>query len=181
MVFIAIGSKNPAKIRGVTAAAKSYWDEFEILSYDAMSGVSDMPSSRKEIREGAKNRALDTLNWLRQKEVNDHLSLAIGNEAGAAKIEGDWYIFSCSLITDGKIDSWCGETLFKLPRIMAKGIKEGDVELGQFADELLGTDNIKQKKGTIAVLTNNIVSREDLISFNIRIGFGPWVNNFDYT
>lgn len=175
-----MGSKNPAKIRGVVAAAESYWDDFEILSYNAISGVSNMPSSRKEIRIGAKNRALDTLKWLRQKGIESNLSLAIGNEAGAAKIDGDWYIFSCSVITDGIIESWCGETLFKLPRIMADGIKEGDVELGQFADELLGTENIKQKKGTIAVLTNNRVSREDLISFNIRIGFGPWVNNFEY-
>ena len=60
-MIIAVGSKNPTKIRPVRKIFKKYFEDIIINSYEVSSGVSDQPLSENETYEGALNRAKEVL------------------------------------------------------------------------------------------------------------------------
>jgi len=185
LITIVVGSKNPVKVNAVQIAANSYWKNFELVSINAPSNISNMPLSKEETRIGAKNRALAALDWMKNQKDNlpvnkddQNLVLAVGNEGGITSIDGIWYLFGTTLVTDGKIESWGGETLVRLPSIMVDELQGGQVELGEVIDKITGETNTKQKGGAIAILTNNVILREELFSFHTKMALSPWVHNF---
>lgn len=178
LITIIVGSTNPAKVNAVKMAADTYWNKYELISMNVDTGIPNMPIGKEITRQGAKNRAINSLNIGREKKINGTI-LGVGNEAGAALIDGDWYLFVSSYVTDGQINSWGSDVLFRLPQIFTRDFDKGR-ELGETSDDILETNNIKQGKGTIAYLTDQKVERADLVNFSVKVALSPWVNSFKY-
>jgi inosine/xanthosine triphosphatase len=86
-MIIAIGTKNPAKIKAVELGFKRMFPDetISVNSYDVASGVSSQPMSDAECVTGAKNRAQNALN---QDPDADY---GVGLEGGIDQVGDEWY------------------------------------------------------------------------------------------
>lgn len=62
-----------------------------------------------------------------------------------------------------------------MPNVVYSALCEGE-ELGHVMDRLFDTENIKQKGGAMALLTNNSVTRESVYTMAITTALAPFVN-----
>jgi len=85
MLRVAVGSKNPAKIKAVHAAFERMQMEVEVVGIDVPSGVAAQPFSDEETITGAVNRA---------KAVIGDFDYGIGLEGGVA--ESSFGLFLCN-------------------------------------------------------------------------------------
>lgn len=164
---IIIGSKNPAKVNGVKQAALTYWPNIKTLGENAPSKVSKMPMSKNEIRFGAKSRA----NYIIS---NFDCWLAVGNEGGAALVDGNWYLFGTTYATDGYNHSWGGELQIRLPDIMVQGLSAGEIELGIVIDKLTNRHNVKQQEGAIGLITDMRLTRSQVFKMSAQQALAYW-------
>ena len=84
MIRIGVGSKNPVKHQSVKNAASKYWDNFEVISINVSSGVSEQPKNDYEGIQGALNRA---------KSILDQTSVDIGVGLEGNFFENDFGYF----------------------------------------------------------------------------------------
>lgn len=164
---IIIGSKNPAKVNGVKEAAIAYWPDIEVIGSDAPSRVSKMPMSKNEIRFGAKSRAV----YLRK---NFDCWLAVGNEGGAAFVDGNWYLFGTTFVTDGVNSSWGGELQIRLPDVMVEGLIDGEIELGTVIDGLTNRKDVKKQEGAIGLITDMNLTRSQVFKMSAQQALAFW-------
>lgn len=164
---VIIGSKNPAKVGGVREAVNAYWADMDVFGENAPSRVSKMPMSKSEIRFGAKSRAEYIIN-------NFDCWLGVGNEGGAALVDGNWYLFGTTYITDGKNSSWGGELQIQLPEIMVDGLADGEVELGTVIDKMTNRTNVKQQEGAIGLITNMRLTRSQVFKMSALQALAIW-------
>lgn len=81
---VAIGTLNRAKTNAVRNVINTYFDEVEFLEVDVPSNVSEQPFSDEETRQGAINRAVNTLQ-LTGADLN------FGLEGGVRELDGIMY------------------------------------------------------------------------------------------
>lgn len=174
-MIIGVGSTNPVKINGTRKAVHRYNSTVQVVAFSAASGISNMPLSKEETRIGAKNRALDTLRQLLVEYPEEHC-IGVGNEGGIAQVDGLWYLFGSTYATDGDLSSYGAETVVRLPDAFVHPILTEGIELGEVMDRYTGDHNTKQKGGAIAILTNNVVLREDLFYTGSVQALAPWFN-----
>jgi inosine/xanthosine triphosphatase len=167
-----VGSKNPIKVKAVEAAAKKYWTDITVQGIEVDAGISKMPLSKQETRRGAKNRAENA------KKVAGAW-LGVGNEGGICSIEGSWYLFGTTCVSDGNEISWGSETLVSLPKTITNLLFEQNLELGSVIDLVTGKQNTKQNKGAVAVLTNGVIERQDVFELGAATALVRWLESFD--
>ncbi len=151
---IAIGSKNPVKIKAVENIVSKIWPEAEMVSVNVPSGISEMPKSDQEAIIGANTRAKNALELVKA-------DLGIGLEGNCQEMDHGMFLTGWVSAIDkhGNIGLGnSGGTL--LPEKVAKEIRKGK-ELGPVMDEIIGDHNTKQKSGAIGFLTNNHVPRTE--------------------
>ena len=149
---IAVGSKNPVKIKAVENAAKRFWPDAEVIGMEVNHGTSAQPTSDEEAIEGATKRAKMSLQQadadlgfgLEGNTVDTKHGMLLSGWVAVANKQGELGI-SC-----------CGSLL--LPEKIAAEVRNGK-ELGPASDAFHGTDNIKQKEGTVGILTKGAVTR----------------------
>ncbi len=178
MYKLIVGSTNPVKINAARRAAEKYWQNVDVIGCKVDSGISYMPMNKKEIRLGAKNRAINSYNYGLNNFDNVKNTIAIGLEGGVTDIDDEWYLFGATYLTDGNISSWGAEILVKMPNFIINKLENGKVELGTVIDQITGINNSKQKGGAVELLTNGKVLREDLFYFSIILGLSPWINGY---
>lgn len=162
---IAVGTKNPAKIKAVQSVVKDL--DVELISLDVASDVSPQPISDLETKTGALNRAR---HCLEQSEAH----LGIGLEGGVMTVEEDMYLTNWGAIVDreGHEISASGAR-FKLPTSLVKGIQSGK-ELGEVIDEYAMGHDIRKNEGTVGILTNGYVTRDTMFEQVVRILIGQY-------
>ena len=151
---IAIGSKNPVKIKAVENTISKLWPEAEIIAVNVPSGISEMPKSDQESIIGARTRAKNALELVKA-------DLGIGLEGNCQEMEHGMFLtgWVAAINTKGNLGLGnSGGTL--LPEKVAIEIRKGK-ELGPVMDELIGEHDTKQKSGAIGFLTNNHVPRTE--------------------
>jgi len=169
MKRISIGSKNPVKLAAVENAIRKIWSDAEIINIDVSSGVSDQPTSDDEAIKGATNRARLSL----QKTNSD---LGIGLEGCTVDTKYGMFVSSWVVVIDknGEIGIGCSGRIL-LPAKVASEIRKGK-ELGFVMDEFIGDHNIKQKEGTVGILTNNLVPRTDAFEIAVIYALSKFIN-----
>jgi inosine/xanthosine triphosphatase len=170
---VAIGSRNPVKVNAVKKAFQKYFTDFEVVFGEVNSDVGAQPINGQTV-QGAINRAKKAL----QRFDAD---FGIGIEGGMINLEGRWYNSACSAIADkkGNVHTAYGP-FFEIPEKIMKEIRKGK-ELGPITDELFGTRNIKQKEGTIGLLSKKIITREDGIYDSVICALIPFINERHYS
>lgn len=165
---IAIGSKNPVKIKAVKAAISRVSrvhkifgkiDNIQFLSLDAQSGVSDQPMSEEETLIGAKNRA-------KYAKDNTNSDFGFGLEGGLMEIEDKIFMTHWVAVYTGSNQyGLASGGAMEMPSIVRKRLDEGAHEVGDVMDEILGESDIKKKFGAVGYFTKKLITRSDAFEY----------------
>lgn len=165
MVSVGIGSKNPAKIKAITRLCDPLG--WEVVAVDAPSGVSAMPRSDGETKLGAIHRSQAVLEMAK-------VDIGIGLEGGVMDLDDDMYLCNWGALSDRS-----GQTLTAsgarvvLPKALKAGIEEG-AELGDIIDGYTEKKDVRKGEGTIGILTNGHVTRDDMFYHVAALLFGQY-------
>ncbi|MFD6207006.1 MULTISPECIES: DUF84 family protein [unclassified Peribacillus] len=155
---IAVGSKNPAKVKAVLGV----YEKADIISLQVESGVSEQPFSDEETMDGAKTRALNCL-------IHSDAEIGIGLEGGVVKMEQGLFLCNWGAMAtrDGAVYV-AGGARVPLPEIVAERLLGGE-ELGPVMDNFTKQENISKKEGAIGVFTNERITRGDMFLHIMRM------------
>lgn len=162
---VAVGSKNPAKINAVKEAFKEY--QYEIISVDAESGVSEQPMSDEETIKGAVNRAIQAA------ELGD-AEIGIGLEGGVQQTP--YGLMLCNwgaLAAKGMEPIIAGGARLPLPDEIAQQLLMG-AELGPVMDEYAKKQNVRKNEGAVGIFTNGQINRSEMFTHVMKLLVGQY-------
>jgi len=168
---VIVASKNPVKIQAVKNGFEKMFPnkEFEFIGVSVPSNVSDQPFSNNETFAGAKNRADNASN-----EVKD-ADFYIGMEGGTENVEEEMETFAWVVVKSaGKYGKSRTGTFF-LPKEVVRLIKEGK-ELGEADDIVFKLNNSKQKNGAVGILTGDVIVRTKYYTEAVILSLIPFKN-----
>ncbi|HVX48266.1 MAG TPA: inosine/xanthosine triphosphatase [Candidatus Saccharimonadales bacterium] len=154
MPKIAVGSKNPVKIKSVQQAFEALWpdEKWQTEGIDVDSGVSDQPMSDEESIKGAYNRARKALKAL-------GADYGVGLEGGLQKTGEHWLDCGWVVVVDKDGNEGIGSTIkMVVPAKMMELVHSGK-ELAEACDILFGQTNSKHKEGHFGLMTKNQITR----------------------
>ncbi len=165
---VAVGSRNPAKIKAVQSVLERAWPEVEVVATAVPSGISEMPIGDEITLTGARNRA----NAARERLDAD---FGVGLEGGVHLDSAGLLLMGWVVIVDrnGR-EGIGGAARLPLPADIAKQVLAGR-ELGPLMDDILGEENVKQKGGAVGALTANLVVRGEAFATAVAYALGPFV------
>lgn len=169
---VAVGSRNPVKIRGVERAFRIFYPDVCVVAVPVEPGVPAQPIGFSQILEGARNRASGAL-----KACGD-VDLGVGVEAGMYRVGDLWFDVQVTAIYDGENRvSYGFSPAFQLPECFAHKLVEGAAgELEELVDEFYGTTGIGEKGGFVSLLTRGVVAREELTFYSTVMALIPRLN-----
>lgn len=169
---VAVGSKNPAKINAVKAAFKK--TDYEIVSIDAESGVSDQPMSDEETIRGAVNRAIEAAE-------KGEAGIGIGLEGGVQQTP--YGLMLCNwgaLAVKGMEPIIAGGARIPLPDEVAQQLLAGS-ELGPVMDDYAKKQNVRKNEGAIGIFTNGQIDRSEMFTHVMKLLAGQYEYKTDKT
>lgn len=170
-MLIAVGSRNPAKLRAARIATNKVFPGARIVGVEVSSGVSTQPMSDEESIKGAINRAKSAIREVRGA------TYGIGMEGGIQKIGTRWFDCGWTAVVDKNGKVGLGSSgRFQVSNKIMKRVLKGE-ELGITFDEVTGTKNTKQKEGAMGIITNGRLSRATAYSHGILFAFGPFISD----
>jgi inosine/xanthosine triphosphatase len=171
MKKVIIASKNPVKIQAVRNGFEKMFpaQEFEFVGVSVSSNVADQPFSNNETFIGAKNRADNA-----SDEVKD-ADFYVGVEGGIEHVENEMEAFAWVVVRSaGKYGKSRTGTFF-LPKEVVKLIKDGK-ELGEADDIVFKRNNSKQENGAVGILTGDIINRTTFYTEAVILSLIPFKN-----
>lgn len=164
-MLVAIGTKNRAKTSAIENIVRTYFENVEFIQYDVQSNVSEQPFSDEETRQGAINRALNTL------QVSQ-ADLSFGLEGGVRELDGDMYCCNWGAVAlkDGTVISSSGAQ-FILPEEVADELLAGK-ELGPVMDEYTKQKDTRHHSGAIGVFTAGLIDRTEMFEHIVKLLIG---------
>ncbi|MEM3154419.1 MAG: inosine/xanthosine triphosphatase [Candidatus Woesearchaeota archaeon] len=166
---IAVGSMNPVKIAAVENVVRKIWPDTIVVGIEVDHGTSFQPNSQKEAIEGATKRAFMSL-----QQANADLGFGLeGNtwDSGHGMFLDGWVVVVDKNGRKGISNCGC----LMLPKKIADAVRKGK-ELGPATDAFLGTHNIKQKEGTVGILTKGMVTRTKAFEHGVTYALAPFLN-----
>lgn len=162
---IAVGTKNKAKVGAVQAIVSEYFPDAQLENIEVASDVSVQPFSNEETRQGAVNRARNTL-------LKTNADLAFGLEGGVDEIGGVMYCCNWGAVAmkDGTVISSSGAQ-FALPEVIAQELRMGK-ELGPVMDVYTDSENIRHHQGAIGIFTNDLIDRKQMFEHIVTLLIG---------
>lgn len=171
MMKVIVASKNPLKIQAAKNGFEKMFPalEFKFVGVSVLSNVADQPLSNDETFLGAKNRADNASN-----EIKD-ADFYIGIEGGIEHIKNEMEAFAWVVVKSaGKYGKARTGTFF-LPREVVELIKNGK-ELGEADDIVFKRKNSKQKNGAVGILTGDIIDRTKYYTEAVILALIPFRN-----
>lgn len=167
MKKVVISSLNPAKINAVKSAFESAFPNqaFEFQGVSVPSGVAEQPMDNAETHLGASNRVNNA------KEAISDGDYYVGIEAG---LDGGCTFAWMVIESEGLIGESRSASLMLPPAVVEQ--LAPTVELGDVMDKTFSTDNIKQKGGAIALLTQHQLTRSSVYHQALILALIPFVN-----
>ena len=168
---ICIGSLNKSKISGVYNAFKKFFDVLEIKAYKVSSGVGAQPLNLEDVVRGAYNRAENVL------EKDLECSYGVGVEAGIFHIDKYYFDIQVTCIMDSdKYYSYGFSPAYPVPKKFVESLLKGeDSELENIVNQEFNRENIGDEEGFIGILTDKIVTREELTLYATIMALIPHI------
>lgn len=165
MLVIKVASANPAKIKAVTSAfAEAFPAEtLDVQGMAVASGVADQPMTSDETLLGAMNRVAAL--------ADTAADYRVAIEAG---LDGDFTFAWMVIEHQGKIGKARSASLMLPPAALSQ-LNAGK-ELGDVMDAMFHQDNVKQKGGAIALLTQHKLSRSSVYHQALILAMIPFLN-----
>ncbi len=165
MIKIAIGTKNPAKIKAAELACRELGGE--LIAVNVPSGVAEQPFSDEETMEGALNRARNAL-------MEAEADFGIGLEGGVVKTPYGLFICNWGALMTKTGDSFiAGGARIKLPDEVAQELFSGR-ELGPVMDEYTKKQDIRKTEGAVGVFSNNRITRDRMFEHVMELLVGQY-------
>eukprot|EP00842_Homolaphlyctis_polyrhiza_P000585 jgi/Hompol1/1527/HPOL_004973-RA len=171
-LHIAVGSKNPAKLRAAKQACELLFPDKTIVvtGVSVPSGVSDQPMSDIETQNGALARAAAALEAVPQAQYG------LGIEGGAQKIGDRWFEGGWTAVRDRKGGVGLGSSgRYELSGKVMERLLAGS-ELADVIDDITGMKDLRSTQGAMGLVTNGIVPRDTAYVHGILFAFGPFVS-----
>ncbi len=173
MPIVIVASTNPVKIN----ATKLAFDQMlpgsmlVVEGLNVPSGVPDQPMGTEETILGARNRVQ------RIRELRAEADFWVGIEGGLVTDELGQLVAIAWIVIINKDghESKASAGTFVIPTSMANDIKAG-MEMGQAADKLHGSTNVKQNLGTVGILTNGAIDRTEYYKHAAILALIPYQN-----
>lgn len=155
---VLIGTNNKGKVEGAKQAFEKFYSDVEVVGVSVDSGVGDVPVN-DEIYKGASNRVNNLIKYA--EENNVEADFFIGVESGITNKLGKWCIIQIAVIKDKNgYESFGTGPAFPIPnKYVEETIK---TDLGIVMDKIFNGNGLKNEKGGIAHLTNDVITRYDL-------------------
>lgn len=165
MLVIKVASANPAKIKAVASAFAEVFpaETLDVQGVAVPSGVANQPMTSDETLLGAMNRVAEL--------VSVEADYRIAIEAG---LDGDFTFAWMVIEHQGKLGKARSASLMLPPAALSQ-LQQGK-ELGDVMDTMFNQDNIKQKGGAIALLTQNKLSRSSVYHQALILAMIPFLN-----
>jgi len=173
MLRVVAGTTNPTKISGIRNAFKEVFphETIDVVPRRVENRVGPQPIGLDSIFVGALNRLLSCI------KAEGQADFYVGVEAGILNVAGVWIDVHLALVTDLKLVGLGLSPAFMLPSIIVDKVITGEgTELDVVVDSLFGTRDIGSKGGVIKILTNGMVTREDLVKSAVLIALVPWIS-----
>lgn len=167
----AVGTRNPAKLRGVERAFADLLGPVEVVAVEVNPGVPRQPVGLDEIVRGALNRARGASSVV----PSDY---GVGVEAGFFRLAEASIEVQAAVVIDRAGGVGVGLSPgFPLPQVFVEALEEGRAsELEEVVDEWFGTSSIGEAEGLIGLLTRGKVTREELTYLAVTMALIPFVN-----
>ncbi|KOS67603.1 NTPase [Lysinibacillus contaminans] len=165
---IAIGTTNKAKIGAVEVISNRVFENTEFTYYKAASDVSEQPMTTEETRQGAINRARNTM-------ASTGSALSFGLEGGVTEIEGVMYVcnWGALVLADGTVFTAAGAQIV-LPIEIAQEIRAGK-ELGPVMEAYTQRRDIRQHIGAVGIFTQGLVDRQAMFEHIVALLVGQYL------
>jgi len=166
---IAVGSKNPIKLGAVQSMFEKVWKDSECVPCSVSSKVSDQPHGDDEARKGALNRA-------RVAREQENADFGVGLEGYV--VDSPHGMFLCGWVAvmnkEGK-QGFGSAGHILLPERIASRVRRGE-EVGPVMDDVVEGHNTKQKEGTVGILTNGHIMRQQSFERAVIFALAPFMN-----
>lgn len=175
-MIILLGSKNPSKKKSLESALQTMdIKEYEIISYDAKSGVNSKPIGYEIIR-GALNRNQELKEFALKNNIQYDYLCSI--EGGFSKDEnGLPFVVTYCIIENKSGKKSTGKSLgIRITKTMFDYLEKGG-SLNKIIEEITKETNNKQKLGITGYLSNGICNRTDVDKEAVLSGFLSFIYN----
>lgn len=157
---VAIGSKNPVKVRAVQNAFPEPGNM--VLSVEVDSCVRSQPLSHDETRTGAIHRAKGCL------QITDAV-MGIGLEGGVFVMDEQLYLCNWGALVDRDMRLFVvGGPTLKLPDHF-RGLLEKGKELNEVMHREAGIEGLGSKEGAIGYYTQGRITRDQVFTQMVQI------------
>lgn len=166
---VKVGSQNPVKIKAAKNILQKIYKKVQVTGTKVDPGVPNQPIGLEQTIKGAINRA---------RRAYKDCDLSIGIESGLLEVPHT---------LTGYVDlQWCatydGKTItlgvsagFEYPPMVIKEVKKGK-EIGEVMDNITGIQNLGEKKGAVAILTQGLLDRIENTEQCILMAMIPRLN-----
>lgn len=167
-LLVAIGTNNKAKIAAIQNIVDQYFENVQYIQVAAASNVSEQPFSNEETRQGAINRAVNTLG----QAMGD---LNFGLEGGVHELGDFMYCTNWGAVAlkDGTVLSAAGAQ-FALPEVIAKELRAGK-ELGPVMDNYTKQQDTRSGSGAVGIFTAGLVDRTEMFEHIVKLLIGQYL------
>ena len=171
MKKVIIASKNPVKINAAKIGFEKMFpnDNFEFENVSVPSDVSDQPCNSQETMLGAQNRVNNAC------IVAANANYWVGIEGGIERSGEEMESFSWIVIKSNDTVGKARTGTFFLPKKIVELIDSGK-ELGDAGNIVFEQTNLKQKGGSVGLLTDNVVDRTKFYSEAVVLALIPFKN-----
>lgn len=182
-LLVAVGSRNPSKVKGVLRAFKTYYEDVNVIAVDPPEHLPPQPIGLEATILGAVERGLHALLSTRNSDFG------VGVEAGFIRfpstITGYLDVQIACIVDRGEKVTIGTCQGFEFPVAAVEKVCRGEVlESEEVIVEITGIQGIGENIGAIGYLSRNIILREDLTfqavvsalipRLNSRLYFRKW-------
>jgi len=169
-IIVCIGSQNPTKIRGIIEAFSKYYRVVDIRAKRVDTGMPPQPIGLHEIIEGARKRAV--------LSMDEKCDYGVGIEAGFVLINNEPFDVEAAYIVSKNGDYSIGfSPSFPIPKSMYKGIVNGVYrELEEAVEALFNVRGIGDREGFIGLLTKRVCDRWILSYYATLMALVKFIN-----
>jgi len=172
MKRIVMASLNPVKLNAVLQGFQRMFPEeqFETITINVPSGVSDQPMSDGETLQGAINRSAAASMRIPEADY------WVGIEGGVDEQDEVLQAFAWVVIKSNGLLGKSRTATFELPNVIRDLVRSG-VELGEADDLVFKRQNSKQANGAIGILTQDVIDRTAYYEHAVILALVPFRNH----
>ena len=173
--LVAIGSRNPAKTKGVRSVFPALAPGCTFVEVDTSSVVRAQPMGMRQVLAGASKRAGFALS-------SCSADFGVGVEAGILSVTPHQHInLQVAVIMDNEGHTGTGiSSGFLIPERFVDRMRREGVELDRYSHELTGAEAITEEEGIVFHVSKGRVSRLEMTEQCVSMALIPWLNRKAY-